>query len=105
MVGNHNVFINGDVTVDKDMAFAGDVITVTGNKVGFTTNFKVYTTVDGTEQLVEVAVTNGIITGYPDGTFKPDKTVTRAEFSKMINSAVKLTAVGADITRVSFDED
>ena len=57
-----NVFINGDVTVDKDMALAGDVITVTGNKVGFTTNFKVYTTVDGTEQLVEVVVTNGTFT-------------------------------------------
>ena len=47
------------------MALAGDVIIVTGNKVGFTTNFKVYTTVDGTEQLVEVAVTNGTFT-MPD---------------------------------------
>jgi hypothetical protein len=47
------------------MAFAGDAITVNGNKVGFTTNFKVYTTVDGTEQLVEVAVTNGTFT-MPD---------------------------------------
>ncbi|MDD3653673.1 MAG: S-layer homology domain-containing protein [Desulfotomaculaceae bacterium] len=28
-----------------------------------------------------------IITGYPDGTFKPESNVTRAEFAKMINKA------------------
>ncbi|MDQ6422852.1 S-layer homology domain-containing protein [Paenibacillus sp. LHD-117] len=29
---------------------------------------------------IQQAVSIGIVSGYPDGTFKPDKTVTRAEF-------------------------
>jgi hypothetical protein len=33
---------------------------------------------------VESLVEKGVINGYPDGTFKPQKTVTRAEFAKMI---------------------
>lgn len=46
---------------------------------------------------VEYGIKEGYINGYPDGTFKPDKTVTRAEFSKMINTAVgiKTTKAGA----------
>lgn len=34
----------------------------------------------------------GIINGYPDSTFRPDASVTRAEFSKMIASAFGFTA-------------
>ncbi len=37
---------------------------------------------------VDYGVENGYINGYDDGTFRPDKTVTRAEFSKMINTAL-----------------
>ncbi|MBE0448664.1 MAG: S-layer homology domain-containing protein [Actinobacteria bacterium] len=33
---------------------------------------------------VEVLVAKGVISGYPDGTFKPLNSITRAEFSKMI---------------------
>lgn len=43
---------------------------------------------------IEYGVENGYISGYPDGTFLPEKTVTRAEFSKMINNAVKITSTG-----------
>jgi hypothetical protein len=32
----------------------------------------------------------GIVSGYPDGTFQPDKTVTRAEFTVMLVKALKL---------------
>ncbi len=46
------------------------------------------------KEYIEYGVEKGYISGYQDGTFLPDKTVTRAEFSKMINSAVKLTATG-----------
>ena len=41
------------------------------------------------QEYIEYGVEQGYISGYEDGTFLPDKTVTRAEFSKMINSAVK----------------
>lgn len=32
----------------------------------------------------------GVISGYPDGSFKPDKTITRAEFAVMLAKALKL---------------
>lgn len=38
---------------------------------------------------IEKLTVQNIISGYPDGTFKPDKTVTRAEFASMVNQAFK----------------
>ena len=46
------------------------------------------------KEYVEYGVEKGYISGYEDGTFLPDKTVTRAEFSKMINSAISITSTG-----------
>ena len=37
---------------------------------------------------IEKAVKLGFVSGYEDGTFKPDRTITRAEFSKLINNAL-----------------
>lgn len=37
---------------------------------------------------IEEAVKLGFVSGYEDGTFKPDRTITRAEFSKLMNSAL-----------------
>lgn len=37
---------------------------------------------------IEQAVKLGFVSGYEDGTFKPDRTITRAEFSKLINNAL-----------------
>lgn len=34
---------------------------------------------------IEYLMGKGIVSGYPDGSFKPDKQITRAEFVKMIN--------------------
>lgn len=46
----------------------------------------------------ETAVTDlvqaGVVSGYPDGTFKPDRPVTRAEFAKMITKVYQLTPEG-----------
>jgi len=33
----------------------------------------------------------GLLKGYPDGTFRPDKSITRAEFSAVLDRAIKLT--------------
>jgi hypothetical protein len=37
---------------------------------------------------VEYAVREGIVSGYPDGTFKPENTINRAEFSKIVINAL-----------------
>ncbi len=41
---------------------------------------------------IQSLVDDKIISGYPDGTFRPDKTVTRAEFAKMLTTAFNLKA-------------
>jgi len=40
---------------------------------------------------IEQAVAAGWVNGYPDGTFRPDNTITRAEFVKMLMAAIHLT--------------
>ncbi|MBM7569507.1 hypothetical protein JOC55_006534 [Paenibacillus sacheonensis] len=47
---------------------------------------------------IKQAVSSGIVTGYEDGTFKPDKTVTRAEFAVMLMNALKTQGAGAALT-------
>lgn len=42
------------------------------------------------EASIREAVKQGIITGYPNGSFQPDRTVTRAEFTVMLAKALKL---------------
>lgn len=42
---------------------------------------------------IEVAAAKGIISGYPDGTFKPNKHLTRAEFVSMMNALLALEPV------------
>ena len=45
---------------------------------------------------IEILTDAGVIVGYPDGTFKPDEDVTRAEFASM---AIK--ALGQEHTKVA----
>ncbi len=42
-------------------------------------------------------VAMGCISGYPDGSFKPDKTITRAEFATILIKAFKLTPVSGKV--------
>lgn len=49
------------------------------------------------ETEIKQASEYGIITGYPDGTFKPEKNVTRAEFMVMLMNALKSKQVGAEL--------
>jgi len=39
---------------------------------------------------VQTAVEKGYVSGYPDGTFRPNQSVTRAEFIRMLADALKL---------------
>lgn len=41
------------------------------------------------ESYINSAISRGITTGYSDGTFQPNKPVTRAEFASMMNKALK----------------
>lgn|GEM_PF-1466535 len=47
----------------------------------------------------------GIITGYPDKTFRPNVDVTRAEFAAMLVKAIGLTASGKDSQFTDVDAD
>ncbi|MFS0726835.1 S-layer homology domain-containing protein [Paenibacillus sp. 1P07SE] len=47
---------------------------------------------------IRQAVRSGFVTGYPDGTFKPGHTVTRAEFTVMLVSALHLEGEGSPLT-------
>ena len=45
------------------------------------------------EPFIKVLVEKNIIVGYPDGTFKPDRAVTRAEFAALLNKAFELAPI------------
>ncbi|WP_143811892.1 Ig-like domain-containing protein [Paenibacillus sp. SSG-1] len=50
------------------------------------------------EASIKQAAGTGIVTGYPDGSFKPGKTVTRAEFAVMLVNTLGLKKTGAELT-------
>nr|WP_240548402.1 immunoglobulin-like domain-containing protein [Paenibacillus lignilyticus] len=50
------------------------------------------------EPNIKKAASSGIVKGYQDGTFKPGKTVTRAEFAVMLMNVLKPQGEGAQLT-------
>ncbi|SIR74391.1 S-layer homology domain-containing protein, partial [Paenibacillus macquariensis] len=50
------------------------------------------------EVSIKKAISSGIVTGYTDGTFKPNATVTRAEFAVMLMNTLKPQEAGATLT-------
>jgi len=50
---------------------------------------------------IEVAIDNGLINGYWDGTFRPKKEVTRAEFAKIVHN----TSMGKKLVHDLYDWD
>ena len=50
-------------------------------------------------EAVEYLYENGVVVGYPDGTYKADNNVTRAEFCSMVVSALRLREKSIDTTR------
>ncbi|WP_221469273.1 S-layer homology domain-containing protein [Cohnella nanjingensis] len=55
------------------------------------------------QEQIKQAVKNGIVKGYTDGTFKPNATITRAEFAVMLANALKLD--GEDTSLSSFKDE
>lgn len=51
---------------------------------------------------VEAGVGAGYINGYPDGTFRPDQTITRAEFTKLLTAAMRIRPEFP--TEIPFDD-
>jgi len=63
---------------------------------------KVFTDVKSNEWYysnVKLASSKGIISGYPDSTFRPQNNVTRAEFAKMIVEALQFDTQNQDIDK------
>lgn len=57
------------------------------------------------ESYINKAVSAGFVKGYPDGTFRPDSPVTRAEFTSMVNKALGNTGTtGVSFTDVPYSE-
>ncbi|WP_138756173.1 S-layer homology domain-containing protein [Paenibacillus sinopodophylli] len=50
------------------------------------------------EASIKQAVKDGIVNGYVDGTFKPGKTITRAEFTVMLMKALNAQEAGSELT-------
>jgi tripartite motif-containing protein 71 len=50
------------------------------------------------EANIKQALSNGIVSGYQDDTFKPNSTVTRAEFAVMLMNTLKSQGEGAELT-------
>jgi hypothetical protein len=44
---------------------------------------------------IEILVGQGIVSGYTDGTFRPDNTITRAEFATLLVKVLKLEGTGS----------
>lgn len=47
-------------------------------------------------ETVKQALASGLVQGYGDGSFKPDRTITRAEFATLLGRAFSLKAEGAE---------
>ena len=63
-----------------------------------------FSDVPGTHALntaISTIANAGIINGYPDGTFRPDNTITRAEFASILSKFVEVTGEEVSFSDVS----
>ncbi|WP_171637804.1 RCC1 domain-containing protein [Paenibacillus plantarum] len=83
------------ITVEVDHFAKFTVLVVDNQKIEVT-----FSDIAGhwAEALIHQAVSRGIVTGYSDGTFKPNATITRAEFTVMLMNALKPLGDGAPLS-------
>lgn len=81
-----------NITADMTRAEAADV-TARMLALNKTANEKTFSDIDGVSEKIKASISKcsavGIIEGYPDGSFKPYNTITRAEAVIIIQRAVK----------------
>ncbi|MCC3374257.1 Ig-like domain-containing protein [Cohnella sp. REN36] len=53
------------------------------------------------KESIKAATQSGIAFGYPDGTFRPDRSITRAEFTAMLVRALGLKRIDGDVPALS----
>ncbi|WLR49022.1 S-layer homology domain-containing protein [Halobacillus litoralis] len=56
------------------------------------------------EEDLRALIEAGIMTGYEDGTYRPEKSVTRAEFTVFINKALELDETELDVSADQFSD-
>ncbi len=68
-----------------------EMATIISAFANLTENTKTFTDIEGhwAQKYIELAGGNGWVTGYEDGTFKPNNEITRAETMTMINRVMK----------------
>ena len=68
-----------------------EMATIISAFANLTENTKTFTDIEGhwAQKYIELAAGNGWITGYEDGTFRPNNEITRAETMTMINRVMK----------------
>lgn len=53
---------------------------------------------------IQDAITKGLVKGYPDGTFRPDQSITRAEIAVVLAKALRLQGEGAALPFLDKEE-
>lgn len=100
--GKHTWYIqgyeDGTVRVDsnitrEEVAMIFYRLTLSKDKDSFVANDKAFDDVEKerwSNEAISYLTTKGILKGYPDGTFKPGKAVTRAEFAAIIERYIEI---------------
>ena len=78
-----------DTNVESEDVTENDITILEADEIK-TSNL--FSDIDGhwAKEWIESAVKIGFVSGYEDGTFKPERTITRAEFSTMLNNAIQI---------------
>lgn len=78
-----------DTNVESEDVTENDITILEADEIK-TSNL--FSDIDGhwAKEWIESAVDLGFVSGYEDGTFKPERTITRAEFSTMLNNAIQI---------------